>query len=46
MGGVVRPACAHLDVQEEMDGPFEHAAEAYRLLDENPGQAPAVILDY
>ncbi|WP_313808887.1 zinc-binding alcohol dehydrogenase [Sphingobium sp.] len=26
--------------------PFERAAEAYRLLDENPGQAPAVILDY
>ena len=26
--------------------PFERAPEAYRLLDENPGQAPAVILDY
>ena len=26
--------------------PFERAADAYRLLDENPGQAPAVILDY
>ena len=26
--------------------PFDRAPEAYRLIDENPGQAPAVILDY
>ena len=26
--------------------PFERAPEAYRFIDENPAQAPAVILDY
>ena len=26
--------------------PFHSAPDAYRLIDENPGRAPAVILDY
>ena len=49
-----RRYAAALDVVSRIDPanlvaqriPFERAPEAYRLIDENPGQAPAVILDY